>query len=169
MLDEAVWSAVKDALLNPKHLTARIVEGRQVLARAVAAKTRDNDRTNLIKEEARLFQDYRKGVLSPAEFVARLETVKSEQHSSVQSPVPEGNAAQSEIDRPLAETCRQFAKYLDDPRFEIQQTILRRLVDEIFIETHKATINGKICNDPADAFTIDSNQSVSAIDPSLSQ
>jgi hypothetical protein len=152
-LNEPVWNAVVNAMLNPDLITQQVAESRQIDNTAAEQSATERVQTEhrlhqIASEEARLLEAYRLAVITPAQLGAELERLSARKHSL------ESRRDQliSELDTPSApdirdsvlDYCREAAANIEQFTHEEKKRFLRLLLTGIVFEGRIARISGII-------------------------
>jgi site-specific DNA recombinase len=152
-LDGAVWEAVKQAVLEPGVILEQVGRLREresvderVGAHEAESINRETDRMR--REEARLLEAYRAGIISPAQLGQQLEQLKQRRNALEVRAAgirKSGSAADGmNLRRTLEDYCRNAAlrmKTFDDAE---RQRFLRLLVDNVIFEGERVRIRAVI-------------------------
>lgn len=158
-LDEAVWTAVAEVMLNPatifsqaSKINARITENERISN--TEARTISHALEQVRKEETRLLEAYRTGIISPAQLGQELELLKQRQgvletrERYLQKST--GTLSIDKLPRTLEEYCRAAAKRLQSFDVAERQRFLRLLIENVIFEGEQVRIRAVIpLNDTA--------------------
>jgi site-specific DNA recombinase len=142
-LDETVWGAVKEAVLNPdtildqvNKLQVRNTEDETISNREVETIKRDLERIR--KEESRLLEAYRIGIISPSQLGQELEQFRQRQSALEVRAVGLQNSNKASTVRNLKlcleDFCQLAAKRLKTFTEAERQRFLRLLIDNVIFE-----------------------------------
>lgn len=152
-LDETVWSAVAEAMLNPAtildqvgKLRERESEDERVGSRE--AQTVGRALAQVRREEVRLLEAYRTGIISPTQLGQELELLKKRQSAL---EVREGNlrkhtevSSGNNLRRTLEDYCRQAIGRIETFNEAERQRFLRLLIDNVVFEGTNVRIRAVI-------------------------
>lgn len=153
VLDGVVWSAVKEALLNPKLLFDQ-AKKHQVKLQSERSLLRTEAREieagleRIRKEESRIIEAYRQEIISPAQLGEELEKIKArmaalearkEKFAADGQPVEDPHVRRSALD-----FCREVAARLKSFTMEERQRLLRLIIDKVIFEGDRVQIKGII-------------------------
>jgi site-specific DNA recombinase len=157
-LDETVWSAVAEAMLNPATIFNQASKLRE---RETENEKSSNSEIEIVSrvlkqvrnEEARLLEAYRTGIISPAQLGHELEQLKRRQSAleirfaNLRKPT---KVLGSNLHRTLEEYCQIAAERLETFDATDRQHFLRLLINHIVFEGVQVRIRGVIpLNDAA--------------------
>jgi len=152
-IESAIWDVLKRALLNPRHLHAQVGRARAAMTDKPRPQQRQDaqSRTQLQQQESLLFHNYRTGKLSADELAKELERVKHEFDLQVATTAKTGSPGESKVlGRPLEELCHRIAQQLEQPRQELRQELLRRVIIKAVVFTEKVHVHARISVDDQD-------------------
>jgi site-specific DNA recombinase len=146
LLDTTVWSALRNALLEPKHFVKRLTAACDEAAndQPERATTLDNDLAN---QENILFQRYRLGELAASDLAHELEILRTQsQTKSKEADAEQLKSGNENTDLPdsLEAACRQIADDLNNADGDLRQDILRSLAVEAFVEADQVRIRATV-------------------------
>jgi site-specific DNA recombinase len=153
ILDSTIWEAIKEAILNPSIIVAqleRLQQHRSESAEQLNRNQGDLDELleGLKKEEERILEAYRIGVLSPAHLGRELEKLQGRKavlEASKSKPLNGQNAAQTApIRRSLNDYSKIAGERLNAFTRPEQKQFLRKLVNEVVFEGRLVRIRGII-------------------------
>jgi site-specific DNA recombinase len=141
-LDEAVWNALREAILNPelifKGVAAIHLRNREETQnRRIAPTSASRVLAQLDSEEARILEAYRLAIISPEQLERELTDLASrrksvqEQDTASQQEQPPVAWSEPEIAERIEGFCKQIARKLDCLTAEEKQTLIRCMIDEI--------------------------------------
>jgi site-specific DNA recombinase len=152
-LDETVWSAVAEAILNPAIILDQVGkfherEAEDERISSSEAQTVGRALVQVRREEARLLEAYRIGIVSPTQLGQELELLKKRQNALEvregnlrrQTGVPGGN----KLRRTMEGYCQRVAEQIKTFNEAERQRFLRLLVDNVIFEGAKVRIRGVI-------------------------
>lgn len=152
-LDQTVWSAVAEAVLNPATILDQVEKLNKHKVENVRTSSRESQTVQrtldqLRKEEARLLEAYRTGIISPAQLGQELEQLKQRQGAlelraanlRKDTKAPSDNT----IRRSLEEYCQSAAERLQTFDEAERQRFLRLLVDTVIFEGKQIRIRAII-------------------------
>lgn len=158
-LDDTVWSAVAEAVLNPSTILDQVnrLHAREIVATRIhSSQSRTVGRAleQVRKEETRLLEAYRTGIISPAQLGRELEQLKQRQNAlEVRSAslLKHTESSGSNNRRcTLEEYCRRAAERLETFDIGERQRFLRLLIDNVIFEGEQVRIRAVIpLNDSA--------------------
>lgn len=151
-LDETVWSAVTEAVLNPKIIldqVANLIDRRDKEDRISSIEARSVERALAMvrHEESRLLEAYRTGIISPAQLGSELEQLKKRQNSL---EVREGSLRKFTVGRggdarrTIKDYCRNASERIKTFNEYERQRFLRLLVDNVLFEGTQVKIRAVI-------------------------
>jgi hypothetical protein len=152
-LDETVWSAVTEAVLNPATIldqVSKLQEKEIEVARinSTQAQTVGRALEQVRKEETRLLEAYRTGIISPAQLGRELEQLKQRQSAlevrSASLLKPSESSGSNNLRRTLEEYCQKAAERLQTFDNGERQRFLRLLVDNVIFEGAQVRIRAVI-------------------------
>ena len=152
-LNESVWTALKEAILNPRIIIESVVKHNET--RNAEANNRRDEIAQVEKSiqqletaESRLFEAYRLGVISAAQLGGELEKLNTrrslmdarkatlnEQAPKLSLPV---------ITQSVSDYCALIANRLETINSEGKQRLLRLLINEVLFDGSNARIRGVI-------------------------
>src|SRR5664280_1262672 len=146
-IDDAVWNAVTEALLNPT-LISQELPTLQRAAHSVSNHHSHSEDLEAIKagfiaEEDRILAAYRTGKLTPEQLSRELEKLNARKARLSK----ESSTAQSETPVPLETVeaaCKHFAGRLDQMDKHEKRELLRMLIDKIVFYGDKAEVFGML-------------------------
>lgn len=152
-LDETVWDAVAEAILNPtiilnqvSKLHEREVEAVKVNGLEERAVGRGLEQIR--KEEARLLEAYRTGIIPPTQLGQELEQLKQRQSALEVRAASLLKSTQSssntDLQRTLEEYCHDAADRLETFNSDDRQRFLRLLVNNVIFEGTQVRIRAVI-------------------------
>jgi len=160
-LDETVWSAVAEVVLNPATIFNQATkiheqEAQNERIRSSDTQTISRALVQARKEEARLLEAYRTGIISPAQLGKELERLKQRQSALEvrEESLRKSNEApgRNNAYRTLEEYCQAAAERLQTFDEAERQRFLRLLVESIIFEGERVRIRAVIpLNDTAQA------------------
>jgi site-specific DNA recombinase len=152
-LDETVWSAVAEAILNPTTIFDQVGKFRE---REVEEERIRNSEDQTVgralaqvrREEARLLEAYRTGIISPTQLGQELELLKKRQSALEvrernlrrNTGAPSGN----NLRQTLEEHCQRVAERITTFNEAERQRFLRLLIDDVIFEDAKVRIRAVI-------------------------
>jgi site-specific DNA recombinase len=160
-LNTAVWSAVKEALLNPDLIVesvAALQQRDEKHTENVGVELANVERsiTQLRAEEARILEAYRREIISTDQLADQMQQLKS--NKSVLENVlqnspkerPQRRLSKTSIREAIAQFCEQITTRLTSLAPVERQQLIRLVVNEIVFDGSTATIHGVIPtkNDP---------------------
>jgi site-specific DNA recombinase len=152
-LDEAVWSAVSEAVLNPTTILSQVGKLREQEAENgrtswQAAQTVERALAQARREEARLFEAYRTGIISPAQLGEELERLKQRQNTlemrSATLRKPTEGPGNNNLCRSVEEYCQAVAERLQTFNEIERPRFLRLLIDKVIFEGERVRIRAVI-------------------------
>jgi site-specific DNA recombinase len=151
-LDETIWSAVEEAILNPSLITEcvanlgqRVARKQKVLAQDVRAIDEALEQIRI--EEARILEAYRLAIISAEQLreeLAKVKTRKTSLETRKGPLVAHTDISPAEVHRSVTDYCQVVARRLKAFSFEERRSFLRLLLDEIRYEGHQVRIKGVI-------------------------
>ncbi|OLE55409.1 MAG: hypothetical protein AUG51_02830 [Acidobacteria bacterium 13_1_20CM_3_53_8] len=165
-LDEAVWSAVEKAVLNPtiiveqvaKHKEREEENGHQWQSEYIEVEKLLN---KLKKEESRILEAYRLSILSPAQLGQELQKINARKSALENRKAHLNENTQSlkssNVKATILDYCKRAAQRLKHFTFEERQRFLRLIVNKIIYEGQQVRIKGII---PLSKDGIDSSNSL---------
>lgn len=152
-LNETVWNAVVNAILNPDLISTQIQDFErnpdQDQTASVASRNEiEEGLRQLEAEESRLLDVYRLGVISPSQLSRELEKLKPRKASlserlTILNSLPL-TAPTPVIKRTIADYCALLADSIQSFGFAERQELLRSLVTKIVFEGKSVRIRGII-------------------------
>jgi len=153
ILENLVWKSVVSAIQNPKILQNQINRLKKKYSDSEELKKELLMINNLLKkkqeEEKRLIDALQAGVLSLNQIKTKIECLKKEKERfskeklEIESRIQKTNY--TSIDNwSIQQWCQAVKKRISSLGFEEKQTILRQLLNGIFIDDSKVIIKGKI-------------------------
>jgi site-specific DNA recombinase len=143
-LDQAVWGAVSEAILNPSIILAQAgrLRGRESEDERLngrEAETVTRDMVKVRREETRLLEAYRAGIISPAQLGQQLEQLKQrlsalEVRSAGLRRASQSLVGRGSLRRTVEEYCRDAAQRLQTFDDTERQRFLRLLIDNVIFE-----------------------------------
>jgi hypothetical protein len=163
-LDEAVWGAITEAVMNPSIIIDQVSRLRERESEderigRCETETVDREAKRVSQEEARLLEAYRTGFISPAQLGQQLEQLKQRQSAlEVRSAGLRKRAGAPDgmnLRRTLEEYCRAVAKRMQTFDTAERQRFLRLLIDNVIFEGERVRIRaviplGDAANDRSD-------------------
>lgn len=152
-LDKTVWDAVAEAVLNPAIILDQVSKLHQreiedVSFNSREARTVERALEQVRKEETRLLEAYRIGVISPAQLGQELEQLKQRQSAlEVRSATllkPTEASGSNNTRRTLEGYCREAAERLRTFDSGERQRFLRLLVNTVIFEGEQVRIRAVI-------------------------
>ena len=158
LLNNTVWSAVEEAVLNPSIITDQLATVQKRAAHnANGLKTEGSEIDQALgqvqKEEERLLEAYRTEVLSPAQLGRELEKIATRRVSLEVRKA--GISTQQDkrqlpfIRQSIVDYCRVAAERLTSFTPEERQRFLRLLINQIVFQGNQVTIRGVIPTSPS--------------------
>ncbi len=153
ILDEAVWSAVKEAVLNPQIIINQIEKVRKKIEHSKVSLTNELDLANkalveLQNKEDRLVDVYSMNIINPQQLKKRLDDLHKEK-VVLEEKIAKLNKSQNIV--PLKVIKMSVYDYLDFAKkklekfaFEEKQKLLRLLINDIIFEGTVVKIRGII-------------------------
>lgn len=152
-LDNSVWDAIKEAVLNPTMIAdqlGKVYARRNAETESLKAEDKEIEEAlkSIEKEESRILDAYRTGVISPAQLGRELEKLNIRK-ASLETRKGQMVSCASEtglpaIRRSLIDYCNIAAKRINSFSFEERQQFLRLLVDNIVLERGQLRVKGVI-------------------------
>lgn len=152
-LDEVVWSAIEEAVLNPAIINEQVAKYREreaANARQLYNESAqiERDSMKLANEETRVLEAYRMGILSPSQLRQKLEKVNLRKsalrngrvHLAEQSKQP----TLQTIKKSVTDYCRQAAERFKSFTPEERQQFLRLIIDRVIFERDQVRIKAVI-------------------------
>ena len=142
-LNESVWAAVEEAVFNPELITkqlAKLTETRNNNVTKTGSEVAEAEQglLQIEKEEARLVEAYRLGILSPAQLGQELEKTNLRKASLDKSKTDLSQQLQKislpVIKKSIVEYCRMASQRLRSFGPEERQRFLRYLVRDIVFD-----------------------------------
>lgn len=159
-LNAAVWGAVERALKNPKVILVqgrRYHEERKQISTAVSHAKGLAQRSidQIEREERRILEAYRQGVIEPTQLGRELEQLKVRRHAAnihVKNSEPSPDIVlPSDMEEQAREFCRGVSQVLGKLAIPQKQQLLRILVREALFDGKQVIIKGRIPLDDASA------------------
>lgn len=152
-LNESVWTALKEAILNPQIIIESVVKHNET-RNAEANNRRDEiaqvekSTQQLETEESRLFEAYRLGVISAAQLGGELEKLNA-RRSLMDARIATLNEQAPKLSLPVitqsvSDYCALIANRLEAISSEGKQRLLRLLINEVVFDGSTARIRGVI-------------------------
>jgi site-specific DNA recombinase len=148
-LDEVVWSALEEAVLNPAIIYEQVAKYQEREESNSHQLHNESDQIEseiqkLANEESRVLEAYRMGILSPSQLGQELEKVNLRKNAlrnrrARLAEQPKRSTIQN-IRRSVADYCRQAAQRLKSFTLEERQRFLRLLVSGIIFEGEQVRI-----------------------------
>ena len=156
VLDEAVWSAIKEGILNPSLILdqiSRCQKQEEQCNRKAFSESAEISRAlkQVEQEESRVLEAYRRGVISPLQLGQELEKLKTRQGSfeirkrNLAANV--NNVPTPVVQQSVTHYCRQTAGRLESFTLEERQRFLRLLINSIIFDGNQVRIRGIIPGD----------------------
>jgi site-specific DNA recombinase len=152
VLDNAVWQAITEAILNPSIIVDQIKKLQEL--RSKKSEERKGEMTvidtavrEIDKEEERILEAYRLEVLSSQQLGRELEKLESRRaplESRRRSFTAENTARPKVSERHIIDYCAQASDRLNNFSADEKQQFLRLLVDEVVLERGRIRIRGVI-------------------------
>jgi site-specific DNA recombinase len=153
LLDQAVWKAVEEVILNPEIVVGQIEKReREAVAKAALSgseiKEVEQGMAKVEEEERRVLEAYRTGVLTPAILSRELEQLKA-RRSTLVGRQTDLNARSSQpslpvIRRTVSDYCREVAERLEALTGAERQRFLQLLIEVVIFNGDEVTIRGVI-------------------------
>jgi len=152
-LDQTVWEAVKEAILDPTIIVEQIKQREQ---KSAAHSSRSNQEAGEInqalqkigEEEARILEAYRLGALTPAVLGRELEQLQMRRTTLVRRQAELGSLSKlpelSLIRCSIRDYCGEAAGWIESFTDTERQRFLQLLVDRIIFEGGRVIIRGVI-------------------------
>jgi site-specific DNA recombinase len=149
LLDETVWSAVKEAILDPSIIADQLAQLRQREGFNKQRNVIEGDQLNrasrvLQQEESRILDAYREGVISPAQLGKELEKLQIRKASLElrERDVTKHTKPSSELELrgSVVEFCQQVENRINTFTNEERQRFLRVLIDRIVFDGERVRI-----------------------------
>src|ERR1043165_3802561 len=142
-LDEVVWSAVEEAVLNPAIINEQVAKYRkreESNARQLHSESDqiERDIKKLANEESRVLEAYRMGILSPSQLGQELEKLNVRKNvlrnrTTYMEEHPPKSTLQA-VMQSVTDYCRQAAERLKSFTPEERQQFLRLILDRVIFE-----------------------------------
>ena len=161
VLDDTVWGAVEEAVLNPSIIADQLTQIRDKKAKSadggrIEVREIEEALDQLQKEEDRILEAYRASVLSTALLGRELKKINTRRTSL---EARKGNLSEQTaplklpfIRQSLMDYCQTAAERLNTFGFEERQGFLRYLLNEVVFQGDKAIIRGVIPVDKSRGF-----------------
>lgn len=156
-LNEVVWSAVEEVILNPKLIVDQITRRRETEA-AVASKVGTEkeqiaeDLRQIEVEESRILEAYRTGVITAAQLGRELEQINARKSGLLtrQAELDEKTEGLSldEIRESVFDYCKQVAQRIGSFSEDERRQLLRTLVGKVVFEGSQVMILGTVPRRP---------------------
>lgn len=142
-LDEVVWSAVEEAVLNPSIISEQVAkyqEREEANAHQLHNESDqiERDMQKLANEESRVLEAYRMGIVSPSQLGQELEKVNLRKNALrnrkahlVEQPKQSTFAT---LRKSVTDYCRQAAERLKSFTLEERQQFLRLIINRVVFE-----------------------------------
>lgn len=153
LLDQAVWEAVEEVILNPEIVVGQIEKReREVVAKATLSESEikevEQGMAKVDEEERRVLEAYRIGVLTPAILGRELEQLKVRRSALVRRQA-DLNTRSSQpslpvIRRTVNDYCREVAGRLGALTGAERQRFLQLLIETVVFKGNEVTIRGVI-------------------------
>lgn len=147
-LDDAVWSAIEEMVLNPALITDQLEKFsdlRQSRSGRLDSERNEIDRarSELQAEESRILEVYRQGIISPEQLGRELHQIRSRgqaletrKSDLFETPQEDGPVSKGSV----VEWCKEVASRLKQFTVSERQRFLRYLVNEIIFEGTRVRI-----------------------------
>lgn len=153
-LDETVWSAVTDAVLDPRIILDQVAnlidrQDKEDRISSIEARSVEKALATVRHEESRLLEAYRTGIISPAQLGSELEQLKKRQNAlevregSLRKLVAGRNGG-SDARRTIEDYCRNASERIKTFNESERQRFLRLLVDNVIFEGTQVRIRAVI-------------------------
>lgn len=152
-LDETVWGAISEAILNPAIILKQIGRLQEQAAKNERNNSQETQAVKLAldqirKEEARLLEAYRTGIITPSQLGQELEQLKQRHGSLEVRAVNLQKTAETHGDnnirRTLKEYCHAAAQRLRTFNATERQHFLRLLINNVILEGKQVRIRAVI-------------------------
>jgi site-specific DNA recombinase len=153
LLNETVWKAVKEAMLNPNLIAEQVTELSQNQLKRMHSTTSEiaeieQARLQIQNEEARLLEAYRMEILSPAQLGRELEKIKRRQFSTENKETELSQAVHKlslpAIKKSITDYCRIAGERLQSFNPEERQRFIRFLIRNIVFCGSTVRVRGVI-------------------------
>jgi site-specific DNA recombinase len=152
-MDEAVWSAVEEAVLNPAIIYEQVAKHQEREKKNAGQLQNESDQIKregrkLADEESRVLEAYRLGIISPSQLSQELEKINLKKNALsnrkahlVEQPKTSTLPA---IKRSVADYCRQAAERFKSFTLEERQHFLRLIINSVVFEGKQVRIRAII-------------------------
>ncbi len=153
LLNTAVWNAVTDALRDPAVMlkaVKEVIEKKPNESNANEQERAGDSLHQIQKEEARILQAYRRGILSPEQLARELSALKARRAlvglRTKVTPSPESHTVR--VRRSLDEYCKLASEKLTNLDLEGRRRVLRLIVKAVTFEGDRVRIAGVLPMEP---------------------
>jgi site-specific DNA recombinase len=144
-IENAVWTSVKTALLDPKYLESRTTAALKQIStegHEIEQRQKDTSLKDIEEQERTVFRQYQNSRISPQKLNSELERLNRLRLQILSSTPDRPEMSPGDAHASVIEYCARIKARLDKPSFAIRQQILRHLVSTITANNESVRIAG---------------------------
>ena len=152
-IENAVWTSVKTALLDPTYLESRTVAALKQISNEgheIEQRQKDTSLKDVEEQERTIFRQYQNNRISSQQLSSELERLNRLRLQILSTTPDRPEMSPGDVRASVTEFCERIKARLENPSFEIKQQILRHLITTITSNNESVRIAGALPEHSAD-------------------